>query len=172
MYASDLYMMIYNELFIYVNVIVHLKSDCKLYVDRTYLFFIFCEIHTSVNDLRVNIQPGFKGEKNFYPDPHKQFQEIVFSRKKINSSHTKERTKNPQLYILIKLFIQLQSTNILDWCLTQNQASNIYIRYIYILSQQSLMAVYESFVQSHLDYGHIVYDQALNESFYQNVGSI
>ena len=103
MYASDLYMMIYNELFIYVNVIVHLKSDCKLYVDRTYLFFIFCEIHTSVNDLRVNIQPGFKGEKNFYPDPHKQFQEIVFSRKKINSSHTKERTKNPQSYILIKL---------------------------------------------------------------------
>ena len=34
------------------------------------------------------------------------------------------------------------------------------------------MAVYESFVQSHLDYGHTVYDQALNESFYQNLGSI
>ena len=55
----------------------------------------------SVNDL--NIQPGFKGEKSFYPDPHKKAQEIVFSRKKIKSSHTKERTKNPQSYFLIKL---------------------------------------------------------------------
>lgn len=69
MYASDLYMMIYNELFIYVNVIVHLKSDCKLYVDRTYLFFIFCEIHMSVNDLNDDLESIFnqalKGRRIF-----------------------------------------------------------------------------------------------------------
>ena len=60
-------MMIYNELFIYVN--VHPKSDCKLYVDRTYLFFIFCGIHTSVNDLNDDLELIFnqalKGRRMF-----------------------------------------------------------------------------------------------------------
>ena len=69
MHVSDLYMMIYNEWFIYVNVNGHLESDCKLYVDSTSSFFIFCEIHTSVNDLNDHLELIFnqalKGRRIF-----------------------------------------------------------------------------------------------------------
>ena len=34
-----------------------------------------------------------------------------------------------------------------------------------ILSRQSLITIYKSFIRPHLDYGDIVYDRAFNESF-------
>ena len=35
-----------------------------------------------------------------------------------------------------------------------------------ILPRQSLITIYKSFIQPHLDYGDIVYDRAFNESFH------
>ena len=41
-----------------------------------------------------------------------------------------------------------------------------------ILPRQSLITIYQSLIQPHLDYGDIVYDQAFNESFHKNLESI
>ena len=35
------------------------------------------------------------------------------------------------------------------------------------LLKQSLVTIYKSFIRPHLDYGHIVYDRAFNESFHK-----
>ena len=41
-----------------------------------------------------------------------------------------------------------------------------------ILPWQSLITIYKSFIQPHLDYGNIVYNQAFNESFHKYFESI
>ena len=41
-----------------------------------------------------------------------------------------------------------------------------------ILSRRSLVAIYKSFIRPHLDYGDIIFDQAFNKSFHNNLESI
>ena len=38
-----------------------------------------------------------------------------------------------------------------------------------ILPGSALLIIYKSFIRPHLDYGDIIYDQAYNASFYQNL---
>ena len=37
--------------------------------------------------------------------------------------------------------------------------------------RKSLITIYKSFIQTHLDYGDIVHDRAFNESFHENLES-
>ena len=41
-----------------------------------------------------------------------------------------------------------------------------------ILSRRSLVTIYKSFIRPHLDYGDIIFDQAFNKSFHDNLESI
>ena len=41
-----------------------------------------------------------------------------------------------------------------------------------ILPSWSLVTIYKSFIRLHLDYGHIIFDQAFNKSFHDNLESI
>ena len=77
---------------IYINDLSNgLKSECKLFADNTSQFSMVNDINTSVSDLNVDIEEignwAFKWKMNFNPDPNKQAQEIIFSRKKTASLH-------------------------------------------------------------------------------------
>ena len=39
------------------------------------------------------------------------------------------------------------------------------------LPRLSLLTIYKSFIRPHLDYGHIIYDQAYTASFHQKIES-
>ena len=73
---------------IYVNDLPNgLKSECKLFADKTSLFSVIHDISTSArdtnNDLLTLIHNwAFQRKMSFNPDPSKQAQEIIFSRKK------------------------------------------------------------------------------------------
>ena len=41
-----------------------------------------------------------------------------------------------------------------------------------VLPRQTLITIYKSFIRPYLDYGYILYDKALNESFHQKIESI
>ena len=41
-----------------------------------------------------------------------------------------------------------------------------------ILPRRSLVTIYKSFIRPHLDYGDIIFDQAFNKSFHDNLESI
>ena len=68
-----------------------LKSECKLIFDENYLFSVVNDINTSASDLNEDLEKtdnwAFKWKMNFNPDPNKQTQEIIFSRKKTASLH-------------------------------------------------------------------------------------
>ena len=72
---------------IYINDL----SECKLFADDISLFSLVNDINTSASDLNEDLEKtgnwAFKWKMNFNPDPNKQTQEIIFSRKKTASLH-------------------------------------------------------------------------------------
>ena len=78
---------------IYINDLSDgLKSECKLFADGTSLFSVVHDINTSASDLNTDLETignwAFQWKMNFNPDPNKQAQEIIFSRKKTASLHS------------------------------------------------------------------------------------
>ena len=65
---------------------------------------VFRDINTLVSDLNEDLEKignwAFKQKKNFNPDPNKQAQEIIFSRKKTASLHPVDfgKLKNTSLH--------------------------------------------------------------------------
>ena len=59
-------------------------------------------------------------------------------------------------------------------CIANNV--NTYIRLIRklqkCLPRESLVIIYKSFIRSHLDYGDVIFDQAYNKSFHENLESL
>ena len=65
-----------------------LKGECKLFADDTSLFSVVHDLKSDINnDLKVISDWAFQWKMSFNPDPSKQAQEIIFSRKKMKSSH-------------------------------------------------------------------------------------
>ena len=97
---------------IYVNDLPNgLKSECKLFADDSSLFSVVHDISTSAsdinNDLTLISNWDFQWKMSFIPDPSKQAQKIIFSRKK--------RSHPTQVCIsTIFRLVQLQCTNILE----------------------------------------------------------
>ena len=97
---------------------------------------------------------------NFNPDPTKQAQEIIFSRK------TSQRNrKHLSMIFDSKLSFDEHFKAVLKkLCLLP--------KFEGILPRTSLITIYKLFARPHLDYGDIIYDQTLNESFHQRIESI
>ena len=77
---------------IYINDLSDgLKSECKLFADDTSLFSVVNDINTSASDLNADLDKignwAFRWKIKFNPDPNRQAQEIIFSRKKTASLH-------------------------------------------------------------------------------------
>ena len=73
--------------FIYINDLPNgLKKRIKLFADDTSLFSVVHDVSTSAsdinNDLTLISNWAFQWKMSFNPDPSKQVQEIIFSRKK------------------------------------------------------------------------------------------
>ena len=80
-----------------------MTSNPKLFVDDTSPFYVIHNINSTANDLNSDFMKisnrAFQWEMRFNPDPNKQAQEVIFSRK-IN------KIDHPPLYFnqnLVKL---------------------------------------------------------------------
>ena len=121
----------------------------------------------------------FKLKMNFNPDPNKQAQEIIFSRKKTASLH-------PVLYFDNKPVKSSQIQKHLGMILDSNLSYEHHIKSIWnkvnktigllrkfqlILPRHSLITIYKTFIRPHLDYGDVIYDCAFNEPFHHRLES-
>ena len=71
---------------IYINDLPDgLSSNVKLFADDTSLFSVVHDIHSSASDLNKDLKTinewVFQWKMSFNPDPNKQAQEIIFTRK-------------------------------------------------------------------------------------------
>ena len=161
-----------------------MTSNPKLSADDTSLFSVIQNINSTANSLNSDLMKisdlVLQWKIRFNPDPKKQAQEVIFSRKT-------NKIRHPRLYCNQNL-VKLTSTHkhlgmVLDTKLDvsfhlKNAENNInktkgLIRKLQNpLPKTSLITFFKSFIRPHLDHGDMIYDRAYNTSFHQNIESI
>ena len=116
----------------------------------------------------------------FNPDPNKQAQEVIFSRKINKIDHpplhfnenlvkSSSTQKDLEMILNTKLDFSLHLKNVQN---KVNKTIGLLCKLQDTLPRTSLIAFFKSFVRPYLDYGDIIYDRAYNTSFHQNIESI
>ena len=170
---------------IYINYSADgLSSSTKLFADDTSLFSV---IHDSVittlelnSDLSRIKHWAFQWKMSFNPDPNKQAEEVIFSRKLKKFCHPSLRFNNnnvSQVSSQKHLGLTLDNRLTFDEHLTNvsnkiSKTIGLLRKLQNILPRPALLTIYKCFIRPHLDYGDIIYDQAYNLSFHQKLESI
>ena len=116
----------------------------------------------------------------FNPDPTKESQEVIFSRKinkidypllyfneflvKSSSTH-----KHLGMKLDTKFNFSLHLQNVQN---EVNKTIGLLRKLQNTLTGTSLTTIFKSFIRPHLDYGDIIYDRAYNTLFQQNIESV
>ena len=116
----------------------------------------------------------------FNPDPSKQAQEAIFSRKVKKSSHLVLIFNDNQVIHTpyqkhLDLFLDKKSNFAEHLRFIANKAITFIglLRKIQkCLSKQSLITIYKSFIRPHLDYEDLIFDQTNNKSFHESLESL
>ena len=116
---------------------------------------------------------------SFNTDSSKQAQEVVFSRKikKLNYSelifNIPVNQASYQKHLGMFLDNKLNFGEHLKYITNKvNKSIGLLRKLQMILPRRSLVTIYKSFIRAHLDYGDIMFDQAFNKSFHDNLESI
>ena len=170
---------------VYINDLVDgLSSNAKLFADDTSLFSAIHNADTSANELNNDSYQinkwAFQWKMSFNPDPSKQVQEIIFSRKTKKISHPSLRFNNGivsqtpyQKHLDIFLDARLTFEENLKVITTKvNKTIGLLRKLQKTLPSSVLMTMYKTFVRPNLDYGDIIYDQTYNETFHQKLESV
>ena len=114
---------------------------------------------------------------SFDPDPSKQAQEVIFSRKinklphpslVFNSNNVLQTSSQKHLGVTldVKLTFDEHLNNVLN---KVNKAIGLLRKLQNLLSRSTLITIYKAFVRPHLDYGDILFDQTYNSSFHEKL---
>ena len=163
---------------IYINDLSEgLQTNVKLFADDTSLFSVVHNKIDSANDLNSDLKKiskwAWKWKMSFNPDPTKQAQEIIFSRRFRKENHPNLIFNNNSVY---RANSQKHLGLILDEKLTFNEhlkekfgkvnkGLGLLRKLNSLLPRSSLLTIYKSFIRPHLDYCDVIYDQPSNDSF-------
>ena len=153
-------------------------------MDNTSLFSVIHNINSTANNLNSDLTKisnwAFQWEMRLNPDPNKQAQEVIFSRK-IN------KIDHPPLYFNQNLVKSSSTHKHLGMVLDTRLDFNLHLKNVQnkvnktigllrklqnTLPRTSLITIFKSFIRPLLDYGDIIYDRAYKTSFHQNIESI
>ena len=147
-------------------------------------FSLVQNVNTSTNHLNSDLSKirnrAFQWKMSFNPNPSKQAQEVIFSRKIQKTCHptvcfknklVKQVPSQKHLGLILdnKLNFQEHLKNILN---KVNKTIGLLRKLQSILPREPLLTIYKSFVRPHLDYRDVIYDQHYNNSFRQKLESI
>ena len=167
---------------IYINDLSEgLITNAKLFADDVLLFSVVDNINLSTTNLNCDLSKinawANQWKMTFNPDPSKQAQEVIFSRKIRKTSHPPLSFNNnsvKQIQFQKHLGVYLDSR--LDFCGHLQNMFNKIIKTISLLHKlqnnlprASLVIIYKSFIRLHLHYGDILYDQTFNNSFHERL---
>ena len=117
---------------------------------------------------------------SFNPDPSKQAQEVIFSRKSkipthrplvFNNNNVSQSFSQKHLVVILdfKLTFEDHLNNVLG---KVNKEVGLLRKLRNLLPRRTLITIYKAFIRPHLDYGDVLYDQAFNNSFTEKLESI
>ena len=114
---------------------------------------------------------------SFNPNPSKQAQGVIFSRKinkvyYIFNNFTVQQISS-QKHLGIHLDEELTCKHHINEKINKaNKGIGIICKLNNILPRSTLLTIYRSFIRPHLDYGDVIYDQPENESFSSKIESV
>ena len=157
----------------------NLSTNVKLFAGDTSLFSVVHNITTSSCDLNDDFNRvrklAFQWKMSFDPEPSKQAQDVTITRKLqkkgysplyFNDSSVKETCKQKHIGMLMDFRLDFQE----HWkslVKKVNKTVALLRKFQNILPRSALLTIYKCFVRIHLDYDHIIYDEAFNNSFHQ-----
>ena len=170
---------------IYVNDLSEgLATNVKLFADDVLLFSVVDNINLSATNLnsalsKINAWTN-QWKTTCNPDPKKQAQEVIFSRKIRKTSHPPLTFNNNsvkqvqfQKHMGVYLDSRLDFREYLQNMFKKiNKTISLLRKLQNNLPRAPLVTIYKSFVRPHLDYGDILYDQTFNNSFHERLESI
>ena len=148
------------------------------------LFSVIQDSNTSALELNSDLAKinrwAFQWKMSFNPDPKKQAQEVIFSRKSkaishpplvFNNNNVIQTTSQKHLGIILDTRLSFEKH--LETVLCKiNKTIGLIHKLQNLLPRTALITLYKAFVCPHLDYGDIIYDQAHNASFHQKLESL
>ena len=170
---------------VYINDLPpRLRCNAKLFADDTSLFSTITSPAISSSNLNEDLlkitQWAYQWKMLFNPDLTKQAQEIIFSRKKTDTSYPSLYFNNAQIQRQsVKKYLGL----ILDEKLSFLEHINVKIKKATVginlmrklnrlLPRSSLITIYKCFIRPHLDYGDVIYDQPNLSSLANKIESV
>ena len=170
---------------IYINDISkNLESNVKLFADDTSIFSVVFESNLTSrilnNDLLKIQQWAYQWKMSFNPDPTKQAQEVIFSRKNIKPQHPNlvfnqidvkrvPHQKHLGLILDDKLNFKQHAKVLID---KASKGIGVIRKLRYSIPRQALVTLYKSFIRSVLEYADVIYDQPSNGSFSDKLESV
>ena len=170
---------------IYINALSgNLITNPKLFADDASLFSIVRDPNATADDLNNDLAKtkdwAYQCKMNFNPDPFKQAEEVLFSRKIKSQNHPCLHFNNNsvnqipfQKYLGMYLDPKLDFLEHLKSIQAKVNKSIALLRKLQtILPRSTLLTIYKAFIRPHLNYGDTIYNQAYNDSFHQKLESI
>ena len=170
---------------IYINDISeNLESNVKLFADDTSIFSVVFDPNLSAiklnNDLLKIQQWAYQWKMSFNPDPTKQAQEVIFSRKNNKPCHpdlsfnqTIVNRASSQKHLGLILDEKLDFKEHVKVLINKvSKGINVIRKLRDQVPRRSLVSLYKSFIRSILEYADVIYDQPSNNSFSDKIESI
>ena len=163
---------------IYINDLPDgISSICKIFADDTSLFSKVIDINESANNLNSDLEKitkwAHQWKMQFNPDPNKQANEVIFSKKlngisyppvKFNNNDIAKCSDQKPLGIVLDSMLNFES-HVNQKIKKCNKLVGVIRRLSVHLPRTALLTIYKSFIRPNLDYGDILYDKPKNENF-------
>ena len=163
---------------IYINDLPDgITSICKIFADDTSLFSKVLDVNESTKKLNFDLEKisewAFQWKMQFNPDPNKQANEVIFSRKSevhsyppltFNNNDVKKCPHQKNLGIILdsKLDYNIDVDNKIK---KSYKIIGIMKRLSVSVPRKALLSIYKSFITPHLNYGDLLYDKPENQNF-------
>ena len=147
------------------------RCNAKLFADDTSLFSTITSPAISSSNLNEGLlkvtQCTYQWRMSFNRDITKQAQEIICSRKKIDTNHpslyfNNARIQRQSVQKHFGLFLDEKLSFLEHIDLKIKKATvgiNLMHKLNLLLPRLSLLTIYKCFIRPHLDYGDVIYDQ-------------
>ena len=161
-----------------------LHCNAKLFADDTSLFSTITSPAISSSNLNEDLAKithwAYQWKMSFKSEITKQAQEILFSRKKNNTSHpslyfnnTPIQRKSVQKHLGLFLDEKLLFLEHIDEKIKKATVGvNLMRKLNLLLPRSSLLTVYKCFIKPHLDYGNVIYNQPNLSSLANKIESV
>ena len=170
---------------LYINDITDgLESDVKLFADDTSIFSVVFDVNQSARVINSDLSKiekwAFQWNMSFNPDPSKQAQEVIFSKKIKQPTHpdlifnqAEVQRVSSQKHLGVILDSKLNFNEHLKATIDKvTKGINMLRKLRYYIPRHSMVTIYKSFIRPHIDYADVIYDQPNNNALVNKLESI